>query len=155
MKLTTLCYLEQGDRYLMLHRTKKENDVNQDKWVGVGGHFEDGESPEDCMKREILEETGLMATAYRLRGVVTFVSDRWPTEYMFLYTVTRWQGKEKDCDEGELSWITKKELAELPMWEGDLIFLKLLEENAPFFSLKLQYKGETLISAVLDGRAIR
>ena len=154
MKLTTLCYLEKGNQYLMLHRTKKENDENRDKWIGVGGKFEAGESPEDCMRREIREETGLTPTAWRFRGIVTFVSDRWPTEYMFLYTVTRWQGTPKTCDEGELAWITKDELYELPMWEGDRIFLRLIREDAPFFSLRLQYEGETLISAALDGKVI-
>ena len=154
MKNTTLCYIEKDGKYLMLHRIRKENDENRDKWIGIGGKFEAGESPEDCMRREIREETGLTPTAWRFRGIVTFVSDRWPTEYMFLYTVTRWQGTPKTCDEGELAWITKDELYELPMWEGDRIFLRLLEEDVPFFSLKLCYRGDALTAAVLNGEVL-
>ncbi len=155
MKMTTLCYLEREGKYLMLHRTKKETDENKDKWIGVGGKFEYGESPEDCMHREILEETGLTVTAHTYRGIVTFVSDRWPVEYMHLFTVTDWTGKEKECDEGELAWIDKSELLSLPMWEGDRIFLSLIDDpDTPFFSLKLTYQGETLTSAVLNGRTM-
>ena len=155
MKMTTLCYLEKNEKYLMLHRTKKVNDENHDKWIGVGGKFEDGESPEDCMKREILEETGLTVTDFRYRGIVTFVSDTYPTEYMHLFTVTDWTGREKECDEGELAWIEKKKLLSLPMWEGDRIFLALIaNEKTPFFSLKLTYRGETLTEAVLDGERV-
>ena len=150
-KMTTLCYLERGDRYLMLHRTKKENDENRDKWIGVGGKFEDGESPEDCVKREVLEETGLTLTSYRYRGIVTFVSDVYPCEYMHLFTADGWTGKEKVCDEGELAWISKRDFMKLPMWEGDRIFLDLLDQNAPFFSLKLVYRGERLVKSVLNG----
>ena len=150
-KLTTLCYLEQGDRYLLLHRTKKENDENRDKWIGVGGKFEDGESPEDCVKREVFEETGLTLTSYRYRGIVTFVSDVYPCEYMHLFTADGWTGEEKECDEGELEWISKGDFLKLPMWEGDRIFLNLLEQNAPFFSLKLVYHGEKLVESVLNG----
>ena len=150
-KMTTLCYLEQGDRYLMLHRTKKENDENHDKWIGVGGKFEDGESPEDCVKREVLEETGLTLTSYRYRGIVTFVSDVYPCEYMHLFTADGWTGEEKVCDEGELAWISKRDFRNLPMWEGDRIFLDLLDQNAPFFSLKLVYHGERLVKTVLNG----
>ena len=150
-KMTTLCYLEQGDRYLLLHRTKKENDENRDKWIGVGGKFEDGESPEDCVKREVLEETGLTLTSYRYRGIVTFVSDVYPCEYMHLFTADGWTGEEKVCDEGELAWISKHDFMKLPMWEGDRIFLDLLDQNAPFFSLKLVYHGERLIESVLNG----
>ena len=150
-KMTTLCYLEQGDRYLMLHRTKKENDENRDKWIGVGGKFEDGESPEDCVKREVLEETGLTLTSYRYRGIVTFVSDVYPCEYMHLFTADGWTGEEKVCDEGELAWISKRDFMKLPMWEGDRIFLDLLDQNAPFFSLKLVYRGERLVKSVLNG----
>ncbi len=152
MKMTTLCYLEQDGKYLMLHRTKKDGDENRDKWIGVGGKFEDGESPEDCMRREILEETGLSVRSHRYRGIVTFVSDRWPTEYMHLFTVTDWQGEVHECDEGELAWIEKDRLLALPMWVGDRIFLSLLDDpHTPFFSLKLTYRGETLVSAVLNG----
>lgn len=155
MILSTLCYIE-NDRgeYLMLHRVKKENDANHDKWIGIGGKFEDGESPEECVLRETLEETGLMLTDYRYRGLVTFVSDRWETEYMHLFTATAWQGEVRTCDEGVLEWIGKDELAALPQWEGDRIFLRLLRQNAPFFSLKLRYDGEKLVQAVLDGREL-
>ena len=153
MKQTTLCYLERGDEYLMLHRTKKKNDENHDKWIGVGGKFEAGESPEDCMHREIFEETGLTVTDYRYRGIVTFVSDIYETEYMHLFTVTDWTGEEKECDEGELAWIEKKKLLSLPMWEGDRIFLNLIADaKTPFFSLKLTYEGERLTEAVLNGK---
>lgn len=154
MRLTTLVYLERAEEYLMLHRTKKENDINRDKWIGVGGGFEMGESPEDCMRREVKEETGYTVTSFRLRGIVTFLSDTAPTEYMFLYTVDGWTGKERVCDEGELAWIRKDELRRLTMWEGDLIFLRLLEDEHPFFSLKLTYEGDRLASAVLDGEPI-
>lgn len=148
---TTLLYIERGDEYLMLHRTKKENDLNRDKWVGIGGKFEDRESPEDCVKREAMEETGLILTDYRYRGLVTFVSDKWPTEYMHLFTATGFQGNIGVCDEGELDWIGKRELRSLALWEGDKIFLDLLESGAPFFSLKLVYEGEKLIDAQLNG----
>ena len=152
--MTTLCYLERGDRYLLLHRTKKENDANRDKWIGVGGKFETGESPEDCLLREVREETGLTLTSYRYRGIVTFVSDVYPCEYMHLFTADGWVGEQNVCDEGELEWISKKDFSALPMWEGDRIFLSLLEANAPFFSLKLTYKGEHLTEAVLNGEKI-
>ena len=154
MKQTTLCYLERGDEYLMLHRTKKENDENHDKWIGVGGKFEAGESPEDCMRREILEETGLVVADYRYRGIVTFVSDIYETEYMHLFTVTDWTGEARECDEGELAWIKKQKLFDLTLWEGDRIFLRLLQEDAPFFSLKLTYRGDELTKAVLDGKLL-
>ena len=154
MKMTTLCYLEKNDSYLMLHRTKKENDENHDKWIGVGGKFEDGESPEDCMRREILEETGLSVTEFRYRGIVTFVSNIYPCEYMHLFTCSDWTGELKDCDEGDLEWIDKSELFKLTLWEGDRIFLRLLEKDVPFFSLKLTYCGERLTEAVLDGTPI-
>ena len=154
MKQTTLCYLERGDEYLMLHRTKKENDENHDKWIGVGGKFEAGESPEDWMRREILEETGLTVADYRYRGIVTFVSDIYETEYMHLFTVTDWTGEARECDEGELAWIKKQKLFDLTLWEGDRIFLRLLQEDAPFFSLKLTYRGDELTEAVLDGKLL-
>lgn len=149
---STLCYLEQGSKYLMLHRVKKENDMNRDKWIGVGGKFEEGESPEDCILRETWEETGLKLTDYQYRGIVTFVSNQYPTEYMHLFTATDWEGTPHSCDEGDLAWIEKKQLLELPMWAGDRIFLKLLDEDCPFFSLKLQYQGEVLAKAVLNGK---
>ena len=154
MKQTTLCYLERGDEYLMLHRTKKENDENHDKWIGVGGKFEAGESPEDCMHREIFEETGFTVIDYRYRGIVTFVSDIYETEYMHLFTVTDWTGEARECDEGELAWIKKQKLFDLTMWQGDRIFLGLLQEDVPFFSLKLTYRRDELIEAILDGKKI-
>jgi 8-oxo-dGTP diphosphatase len=153
--LTTLCYLEQDGKYLMLHRIKKENDLNHDKWIGIGGKFEDKESPEDCLLREAYEETGLTLTDYRYRGIVTFVSDRWPTEYMHLFTADGYEGELKECDEGALEWLPRQKLRELPHWEGDLIFLDLIERDVPFFSLKLCYEGETLTLAVLNGETIK
>ena len=151
---STLCSLERGDEYLMLHRVKKEHDANHDKWIGVGGKFEDGESPEECILREAHEETGLTLTEYRYRGLVTFVSDQWPAEYMHLFTATAWTGEAHPCDEGELAWIRKQDLLSLPLWEGDKIFLKLLDSDEPFFSLKLRYEGETLVGAALNGKPI-
>ncbi len=148
---TTLCYIERGDEYLLLHRVKKENDLNRDKWIGLGGKFEPDESPEECLLREVREETGLTLTSWRYRGIVTFVSDRWEGEYMHLFTADGFTGEIGECNEGVLEWIKKSEFAALPQWEGDRIFLRLLEENAPFFSLKLCYAEETLISAALNG----
>lgn len=155
MKNTTLCYIEneRGD-YLMLHRVKKENDCNRDKWIGVGGKFEDGESPEECVLRETLEETGLTLTDWRYRGIVTFVSDRWETEYMHLFTATGWTGRLHECDEGVLEWVSREQFRGLPQWEGDRIFLRLIEEDAPFFSLKLRYEGEHLAYAALNGKKL-
>ena len=155
MKNTTLCYIEKDGKYLMLHRIRKKNDENHDKWIGIGGKFEAGESPEDCVLREAKEETGLTLTSYRYRGIVTFVSDLYPTEYMHLFTATDYEGMIKeDCDEGVLDWIDKKELLQLPMWEGDRIFLNLLDRDVPFFSLKLVYQGDSLRQAVLNGTPI-
>ena len=151
---STLCYLERGDAYLMLHRVKKKGDLNHDKWIGVGGKFEDGESPEDCILRETWEETGLTLTSYRYRGLVTFISNLWPTEYMHLFTADGWTGEPHPCDEGELAWIKKADLLSLPLWKGDQIFLDLLDRNTPFFSLKLQYEGDDLVLAVLNGERI-
>ncbi len=151
---TTLCYIERGDEYLLLHRVKKENDLNRDKWIGLGGKFEPGESPEECLLREVREETGLTLTSFRYRGIVTFVSDRWVTEYMHLFTADGFTGEIGECDEGVLEWIKKSDFAALPQWEGDRIFLRLLEEGAPFFSLKLRYTGEKLTAAALDGKAL-
>ena len=151
---STLCYIERGDEWLLLHRVKKENDLNKDKWIGVGGKFEDKESPEECVVRETWEETGLTLTDYRYRGIVTFVSDVWETEYMHLFTATGFTGTPHECDEGNLEWIKKKDFAALPQWEGDKIFLRLLEEGAPFFSLKLKYEGDTLVYAALNGREL-
>lgn len=154
MSLTTLCYIEQDGKYLMMHRIKKKNDINQEKWIGIGGHFEPNESPEECLLREAMEETGLTLTSYRFRGLVTFISDRWETEYMCLYTADAYEGTLTECNEGELVWIDKDAVMDLNLWEGDKIFFRLLNENAPFFSLKLRYEGETLAEAVLDGTSI-
>ena len=155
MRNTTLCYI-QNDRgqTLLIHRTKKENDLNHDKWIGVGGKFEDKESPEECLIREVKEETGLTLTSYRYRGVVTFVSDVWETEYMHLFTADGFTGELSRCDEGVLEWVDDDKVADLPTWEGDRIFLRLLDEDVPFFSLKLEYTGENLTYASLNGKPI-
>ena len=154
MKNTTLCYVTQGNQVLMLHRVKKKNDINHDKWIGIGGKFEEDESPEECLLREAWEETGLTLTDYRYRGIVTFVSDQWETEYMHLYTATGWTGTLKECDEGVLEWVPWEKMWELPSWAGDKIFLRLLEEEAPFFSVKLRYEGERLAYAALNGKEL-
>ena len=151
---TTLCYLERDGKYLMLHRVKKANDPSHDKWIGVGGKFEDGASPEECALRETREGTGLTLPSYRYRGLVTFVSDRWETEYMHLFTADAWEGELTACDEGELVWVEKSRLSTLPIWEGDKLFFRLLDEDIPFFSLKLTYAGETLTSATLNGKPL-
>ena len=150
--LTTLCYIEKDGSYLMLHRVKKQVDVNKDKWIGIGGHFEEGESPEECLLREVKEETGLTLTGFSFRGIVTFSAVGWQTEYMCLYTADRFEGTLADCDEGTLEWVRKENLMSLNLWEGDKIFFKLLLEDAPFFSLKLSYDGDRLTEAVLDGK---
>lgn len=188
MKQTTLCYLEHQGKYLMLHRVKKQNDASHDKWIGVGGKCEADESPDECMLREVKEETGLTVTSWRYRGIVTFISDIWPCEYMHLFTADRWNVesddrqdsdspdctattmnpaapynnmnkqsdadlKLPDCDEGDLQWIDKKDIFALNLWPGDRIFLQLImNPDQPFFSLKLVYKGDDLVSAKLDGR---
>ncbi|MBQ9851603.1 MAG: 8-oxo-dGTP diphosphatase [Ruminiclostridium sp.] len=154
MKNTTLCYIQREGQYLMLHRVKKKNDVNQDKWVGIGGKFEDKESPEDCLLREVQEETGLTLTSYAYRGLVTFVSDQWETEYMHLFTADAFEGEIGPCDEGNLEWVDKDKVKALPIWVGDKIFLDLLTQEVPFFSLKLAYEGETLVEAVLNGQEL-
>ncbi len=155
MILSSLCYLEHGGQVLLLHRTKKKNDLNHDKWIGIGGRFEEGESPEDCVLREFREETGLVLTSLRFRGIVTFSSDLAETEYMHLFTADGFGGEITDCSEGDLAWVPKEKVKDLPTWEGDRIFLRLLDEDAPFFSLKLVYEGERLAAAVLDGKEIR
>ena len=152
---STLCYVTRGDEVLMLHRVKKENDLNKDKWIGIGGKFEDQESPDECLLREAMEETGLRLTSWRCRGVVTFLSDCWEGEYMYLFTADGFEGTLKECDEGDLQWVPRAFLDELPKWEGDKIFLKLLWEDAPFFLLTLRYRGDTLLEAVLNGEKIR
>lgn len=155
MKQTTLCYLDRGDQYLMLHRVKKQNDASHDKWIGVGGKCEADESPDECMLREVKEETGLTVTSWRYRGIVTFISDIWPCEYMHLFTADSWEGKETDCDEGDLQWIDKERLFDLTLWPGDRIFLRLImDPQQPFFSLKLVYKGDGLVEAKLDGKPL-
>ena len=152
--LTTLCYIERNGAYLMLHRVSKKNDENHGKWIGVGGHFEKGESPEDCLRREVREETGLELASFRFRGIVTFINEENPAEYMCLYTAQAKDGKEIPCDEGQLAWIDKNDIEGLNLWEGDRIFLRLLRDDAPFFSLKLSYRGGRLSEAVLDGKAL-
>ena len=151
---TTLCYPVKNGRYLMLHRVKKEGDANRDKWIGIGGKFLENESPEECLLREVREETGLTLTHWRYRGIVTFVSDRWEGEYMHLFTAHEWQGEISDCDEGELAWVDADAVPSLPIWEGDKIFLRLLAEDSGFFSLKLSYKGEKLVFAALNGKEL-
>lgn len=151
--LTTLCYIEQDGKYLMMHRIKKDHDVNEGKWIGVGGHFEAGESPEECLVREVKEETGLTLTEWSFRGIVTFTSDEYPTEYMCLYTAKGFEGELKeDCQEGILRWVPKEEVLNLRLWEGDKVFLKLLTEDVPFFSLKLSYVQDRLTECVLNGK---
>lgn len=144
---TTLCYIEKENQYLMLHRTKKENDLNEGKWIGVGGKFEANESPEDCLLREVKEETGLTLTNYRLRAIITFVFEKWPTEYMYLFTANGFVGELGNCDEGELKWVDKNKVMDLNIWEGDKIFLEKLLEDSGFFTLKLVYKGDKLVES--------
>ncbi len=151
---TTLCYIEKDGKYLMLHRVKKVNDLNQDKWIGIGGKFEDKETPEECMLREAYEETGLKLNSLEYRGLLTFVSDKWETEYIHLFYSDDFSGELIECDEGNLEWVDIKEVYSLPLWEGDKIFLKLIEDKTPFFSLKLEYNGDTLINAVLNNKKI-
>lgn len=153
MKLSTLCYIEQDGRYLMLHRTVKKNDVNKDKWIGVGGHFEQDESPEECLLREVWEETGYTLTSYRYRGLVTFVSGNGVTEYMSLFTADGFVGEPIPCDDGELEWVDIEDVWNLNIWEGDKIFFRLMDEEEEFFSLKLVYDGhDKLVSAALNGK---
>ena len=154
MRNTTLCHIEKDGCYLMLHRIKKENDLNRDKWVGIGGKFEDGESPEECNNREVLEETGLTLNSARYCGIVTFVSDKWETEYIHIFHSDNFSGTVKECDEGVLEWVKKENLYTMPIWEGDKIFLRLIEENSPFFSLKLVYEGDRLVYSALNGEKL-
>ena len=151
MKNTTLCYIEKDNKYLMIHRVKKAKDINKDKWVGVGGKFEERETPFDCVRREILEETGLTVGKLNYRGLVTFVSNEFGTEYMHLFHTDEFTGElTRDCNEGNLEWVDKDEIINLPLWEGDKIFLELLRKNVPFFSLKLVYEGQNLVSHTLE-----
>lgn len=151
MKNTTLCYIESDGAYLMIHRIKKKNDMNKDKWLGVGGKFEEGESPFDCARREIKEETGLLVKKLDYRGIVTFISNIYGTEYMHLFTSDKYEGEiNYDCDEGKLEWVKKEKINSLPIWEGDKIFFDLLNQNAPFFSLKLCYEGDRLVSHTIE-----
>ena len=155
-KLSTLCYIKRDESILMLHRVKKKNDINKGKWIGVGGHFEDGESPEECLIREVLEETGLKLASYKFRAIITFIYDKDITEYMHLYTADEFFGEMIECDEGNLSWVPKSKLLDLELWDGDKIFLRLLDERDDFFSLKLIYdKNDNLVEAVLDGNRIK
>ena len=155
MKQTTLCYIDNGGQYLMLHRVKKQNDASHDKWIGVGGKCEADESPDECMLREVREETGLDITRWHYRGIVTFISDTWPNEYMHLFTADEWHGSLTDCDEGDLAWVDKDRLVDLNLWEGDRLFLRLLlNPDAPFFSMKLVYRNDILTEASLDGKPL-
>ena len=154
MKNTTLCYITQGDQVLMLHRVKKENDINKDKWIGIGGKFEGEESPDECLLREAWEETGLTLTSWQCRGVVTFLSDEYEGEFMYLFTADGFTGALKECDEGDLQWVSREFLDRLPKWEGDKIFLELLWSDAPFFLLTLRYSGEKLTQAILNGKEL-
>ena len=154
MRETTLCYIERDGKYLMLHRVKKQNDPNHDKWIGVGGGIEPGETPEDCLLREVREETGLRLTAYRSRGVIDFINDACEDERMHLFTAGGFEGKLIPCDEGVLEWVEIDRVPALPLWEGDRIFLRLLCEGAPFFHLRLEYHGDELLRATLDGEEL-
>lgn len=144
---TTLCYIEKDNKYLMLHRTKKENDLNEGKWIGVGGKFKPNETPEECLLREVKEETDLTLTSYRLRAVITFVSDKWETEYMYLFTADAFTGEIGSCNEGDLEWVDKDKILDLPTWEGDRIFLEKLLDNAGFFTVKVVYEGDKLVES--------
>lgn len=155
MHNSTLCYITRGDDVLMLHRVKKKNDINKDKWIGVGGKFEFEESPDECLLREVKEETGLTLTSWRCRGIVTFLNEGKGGEYMYLFTADGFEGELMECDEGDLQWVSREFVNQLPKWEGDQIFLDLLWQDAPFFLLTLRYSGDKLVEAVLDGKKIR
>ena len=152
---TTLCYVTRGDQVLMLHRVKKKNDINKDKWIGIGGKFEENESPEECLLREAKEETGQTLTSWRCRAVITFLSETCEGEYMHLFTADDFTGELTDCPEGDLQWVSREFLNDLPKWDGDQIFLDLLWQDAPFFLLTLRYHGDQLMEAVLNGKKIR
>ncbi len=146
MILSTLCYIEKDNKYLMLHRTKKEKDINKDKWIGIGGKFEEGESPEECIVREVKEETGLILNSYKLRCIVTYVSTTWETEYMYVFTSNDFKGSLIECNEGDLAWINKDKITSLNTWEGDKIFIEKLQNDDIFFTVKFEYDGEKLIN---------
>ena len=152
---STLCYITRGDEVLLLHRVKKKNDVNKDKWIGIGGRFEPNETPDECLLREAMEETGLRLTRWKCRGIVTFLNEGGEGEYMYLFTADDFEGQLKECDEGDLQWISREFLDDLPKWEGDQIFLDLLWQDAPFFLLTLRYREDKLVAAVLNGEKIR
>ena len=145
MILSTLCYIEKDGKYLMLHRTKKKNDINKDKWIGIGGKFEQNESPEECIIREVKEETGLVLKNYKLRCIVTYVSTIWETEYMYVFTSDKFEGNLIDCNEGDLQWIDKDKVTQLKTWEGDKIFLEKIQKDNTFFTIKFNYDGEKLV----------
>ena len=156
MHNSTLCYITRGNEVLLLHRVKKQNDVNKDKWIGIGGKFEEGETPDECLLREAKEETGLTLTGWRCRGIVTFLTNGpWDGEYMYLFTADAFEGELKQCDEGDLQWVSREFMDSLPTWEGDRIFLDLLWKDAPFFLLKLRYEGDCLVEAVLNGKKLK
>jgi len=156
MYQTTLCYILQEDKVLMLHRVRKKNDVNKDKWIGIGGKFEGNETPDECLLREAKEETGLTLKRWKCRGIITFLpGEPFEGEYMYLFTADEFEGELKTCDEGDLQWVSRDFLDQLPKWEGDQIFLDLLWQDAPFFLLKLCYDGDRLTEAVLNGEKIR
>ncbi len=155
MHNSTLCYITRGNDVLMLHRVKKKNDINKDKWIGIGGKFEFEESPDECLLREAMEETGLTLTSWRCRGIVTFLNAGCDGEYMYLFTADGFEGELKECDEGDLQWVSREFVDSLPKWEGDKIFLDLLWQDAPFFLLTLRYDGDALVEAILDGKKIK
>lgn len=147
---STICYIEKDGKYLMLHRTKKEKDINKDKWIGIGGKFEDKESPEECIIREVKEETGLTLNSYKLRGIVTYISNNWETEYMYVFTSVDFSGELIECNEGDLEWIDKEKIFDLNVWEGDKIFLEKLQKDSKFFTAKFEYDGDKLLKYSLS-----
>ena len=151
MRLTTLCYIERDGCYLMMHRIRKDQDENAGKWIGIGGHLEENESPEECIRREAFEEAGLHLSGLRLRGILTFILPDWGNELTFLYTAHAEPGELPECSEGVLEWVPLDRIPDLPLWEGDRIFLPLLRERKDFFSLKLVYAaGGKLIGYTLE-----
>lgn len=150
MFITTVCYIEKDGKYLMLHRTKKKNDINKGKWIGIGGKFEDRESPEECIIREVKEETGLVLKSYKLRGVITYIFETGDTEYMYLFTSDSFEGELTECNEGELEWINKNEIMNLSLWEGDKIFLEKLKKDDNFFTIKMEYNGDKLVAYKME-----